>query len=309
MGFLSSLFESSSESSAQSSSQSSATQEQESTQTGTQKGTTTGTKTGTQAGTISGQQTGVVSSLGGPEAELLSNLIQRLGLAQEASAGPAGLAAVSAQSAETDPAILGALSERALTFGEQRERIQADLRAAATQRFQETTARSVSGAQQKIGASGEFNTASQLLDLEAERKLGIDLAGLSASTDLQLNQQEEAALLAALSGSGIAGATAGAGSSAQLNELLQALTLSRGSQVVTKGTTEQQSAQKTTEQSSVEELIETLQTLVSSGSSTQQSSSKGTQQGTSQAPILGQIISAFSGIATGIGGLKAPPIT
>lgn len=317
MGFLSGLFSSSSESKQESTSQQTTTQESQQTQTGKQIGTTTETGkqqvAGTTAGTTIQKQQDIVSQLGSAERDILADLISRLGITQAEGGGADLLAAITQQSAGTDPAVLGALSERALTFGDQRERIQEDLRAAATQRFQDTTERQVSQAQQQIGASGEFNTASRLLDLEAERKLGVDLAGLSAQTDLQLNQQEEAALLAALSGSGIAGATAAAGSSAPLTELLQALQLSRGSQVITERTAEEQqkqtTSQVTTTEQQTQQLIETLQELVASGTSSTKGSGTTTTTGTSQSPILGQILSAFTGVVGGINSLNPQPQT
>lgn len=296
MGFLSSLFGSSSESSQESSTQSKSQQEQESKQTGTQATTSSTSSTGTTTGQQTQTGIDVTSTLGVEEQQILSSLIERLGLNQAGGAGADALAAITGVSAEVDPAVLKSLSDRALSFGDQRDRIQADLRAAATQRFQETGARTVAQQQQAIGAGTKFNSASQLIDIEAQRKLGVDLAGLSAATDLQLNQQEESALLAALSGSGIAGATAGASSNAPLQELLQALTISRGTNVVTERSSEQKTAQQTAQESQTQELIETLRELVSKGTASSSSSSKGTKQGTAQESIFGQLVSGFAAV-------------
>lgn len=323
MGFLSGFFSGSSSSTQESSGEQSTTQESQSTQTGTQTGATTQTGTQRSTGTTTQRQQDVVSQLGASEQKILSDLIAKLAGQQPGSlpalgsgkiAAPIvtpeiGLFANDVPGATTDPAVLGALSERALGFNEQRERIQADLRAAATQRFQDTTGRAVKQEQQKIGASGEFNSAARLLDLDADRKLGVDLAGLSAQTDLELNQQEEAALLAALSGSGIAGATAQAASSAPLNELLQALSVSRGSQVISERTGEEQRSELSESEQQTNQLIETLQELISSASSNTKSSGTVTTTGTSQAPILGQIISAFKASSFGAKSPSIKPIS
>ena len=266
------------------------TQQQQTAQTSKGSQQQEAEKTGTQTATIS-QYT--EQDLG-----ILSQLTKALSSGIGGTGGADLLSAVTKQSAEGTPAVLGALLQKALTSTDRSAEIKKAQQEAAIAGFERTGARDVAQAQQQIGAGSEFNTASRLLDQEARAKLGVDLAGLSANTDIALGEQERIDLLAALQGAGVAGESAAGIGEAAIRPLLETLTLARGAETrSTQSLTEASKAQVVTEEEQ-KQLVDILSQLLTK--STQETDSSGTgtavSTGTQKGSIIGGVTSLISAL-------------
>lgn len=260
-------------------------QTQEAVKTGISQ--TTATKEGTESTT--GQQTGATTQQLFSEADLsiLSQLTERLNT-QLGS----GFFGPEAEEQQQNLAQIAETLQARLTGDGGIDDIVAKAQTAATASFREQAGDVLGPFAQQIGSAK--NTAVADLRARSSRDLAAQLGGIEAGIRLQGSQLFTDLGRAASSASVAAGEgrrTIDRGQTEALQNLLNVLTVSRGG--VTTGTTQQDASSSTVNQqisdilqtTSEEEFIKILLDSLTK--------SRGTASGTSRAPLLGQISSAF----------------
>lgn len=279
------------------------TQTQDAVKTGSQttNSQTDASKTGTQTGT----QTSTTNMFDADTLALLATLTQSMGGKVGADGAGDLLAAVTGQATATDPAIVAALAARGLNFGENREQIKGDMAAAATQSFDRTTGRETSQNIAQIGSGKEFNSAARLMDSESAQQLAVSLAGLSAQTDMALNEQEGKALLDAVAGSGAAIGNAGNAAKIPLEQLLAVLTTSKGGTQSTTTANATQTAEQLSqtgkEEKSTEEILKAISEIL--GETHQTGTVKTTGNSSQSGSESSSPLKTIGGIAGAIGAI------
>lgn len=177
---------------------------------------------------------------------------------------------------------------------EDRDIISQAFRDVAGQSFERDERTKINEAQQVIGASGEFNTLSNLINKRGDEELAIRLAGIDASVRSDFEAREREAAVQALAGSEGLAKNITATGQLEFSNLIEALKVATGTQTEQTQTGENQQGTVTTE----EELITKIAELLGTFSETATSRTVGQGSGTgSTSGTLGDLLSGIGSLS------------
>ena len=259
------------------------TQSQTETQAASRKGTTSTSGTTAQqlAGTTLSQQ----------DIEILSGLTQALSGSQDDPFFADATRSLQLGSGN----ILDTLFDKATGgLDEDRDIISQAFRDVAEQSFERDERTKINEAQQVIGASGEFNSLSDLINQRGDEELAVRLAGIDASVRSDFEAREREAAVTAIAGAeGLATNITQTGQ-LEFTNLIEALRTATGTQTAQTQTGQNVQETITTEEELISKIAELLGTFDETGKTS--STGTGVQSG-STSGTLNELLSSVGSLS------------